>query len=257
MGRLLLLCAFVGLFIPQSLAQARYHHNAVWGRIALSDTINAKLRWELFLQHRRQNSLDNEFNALSAPLFTSYWAWLHYSVSPTIKLSVSPFGYFKHWSLIAQQADIDRGSYQEFRWSARLDQEQNLGWLTMLNRYGLEYRWRDLSNTGTFVPNWRVRYMLRLDKPIGISWLKQPVSFVISDELFVQFGRAVRSNPNVFDQNRVYAGFNVGLSRNIKASIGYIYAIQERSSGEEFDYSNVLWTVLTFDNVLSQFKKKP
>jgi hypothetical protein len=60
----------------------------------------------------------------------------------------------------------------------------------------------------------------------------------------------------VFDQNRLYAGFNLGLSRNVRASLGYIHGIQQRSSGREFDYSNILWTVVTFDNVLSQFKKK-
>ncbi|HLL95391.1 MAG TPA: DUF2490 domain-containing protein, partial [Spirosoma sp.] len=165
-------------------------------------------------------------------------------------------GYFKHWPLIARQLDIDKGSSREFRWAARLDQEQKLAGFTLLNRYGMEYRFRDLSNTNVFLPNWRVRYMVRLDKPIRIAWLKQPFSLVVSDELFVQFGRAVRSNPNVFDQNRLYAGFNLGLARNVRASLGYIYGIQQRSSGREFDYLNILWTVVTFDNVLSQFKKK-
>lgn len=255
MGRLLL-CAFVALTISQGLAQSQYHHNVLWGRIALTDTVTAKLRWELFIQHRRQNTPDHEADILKAPLFTNYWTWLIYTLSPTTRLAVSPFGYFKHWPLIVQPADIDKAANQELRWSARLDQEQKLAWLTLLNRYSLEYRWRDLSNTHVFVPNWRVRYLLRLDKPLRLAWLKQPVSVVVSDELFVQFGRAVRANPNVFDQNRLFAGINIGLSRNVKASLGYMYVIQERSSGREFDHSNVLWTVLTFDNVLSQFKKR-
>ncbi len=98
--------------------------------------------------------------------------------------------------------------------------------------------------------------MLRLEKPIRALWIKRPFSFVVNDEIFIQFGRAVRGNPNVFDQNRLYAGFNVGVTKNIKASLGYIYGIQERNSGKEFDYSNILWGVLTFDNVISQFKKR-
>lgn len=256
MWRLLLTCAIVIVTIFQGIAQSRYYHNRVWGRIVLADTINAKFRWELLFSHRRQNSLDSKLDALSAPQFTSYWAWLHYSLSPGTRLSVSPFGYFKHWQLIAQQLDIDKGSSREFRWAARLDQEQKLTGFTLLNRYGLEYRFRDLSKSNVFLPNWRVRYMVRLDKPIRIAWLKQPFSLVVSNELFVQFGRAVRNNPNVFDQNRLYAGFNLGLSRNVRASLGYIYGVQERSSGREFDYSNILWTVITFDNVLSQFKKR-
>lgn len=254
-------CAAVWLLVVLThtwgVAQTTYHHNTIWGRIAFTDSITTRLRWELFLQHRRQNTTDDELNALRAPLLTSYWFWLHYSLTPTTRLSVSPFGYFKNWTLIAQPPDAARPAIREFRWSARLDQEQRFARLTLLNRYGLEYRWRDLARNSTFVPNWRVRYMLRLEKPIRAAWLKRPLSAVISDELFVQFGRAVRGNPNVFDQNRLYGGFNVGISPSVRGSLGYIYGIQQRSSGREFDYSNIIWTVLTFDNVLSQFKKKP
>ena len=240
----------------QAISQTIYHHNAIWGRIALTDTISTRLRWELFIQHRRQNTPDAELNALRLPLLTSYWAWLYYSLTSTTRLSVSPFGYFKNWTLIARPSDVYRPPIQEFRWSVRLNQEQKLAWLTLLNRYGIEYRWRDLTRTNTFVPNWRFRYMLRLEKPIRAAWLKRPVSVVVSDELFVQFGRAVRANPNVFDQNRLFGGFNVGISPNVRVNLGYIYGIQQRSSGTEFDHSNILWTVVTFDNVLSQFKKK-
>ena len=97
--------------------------------------------------------------------------------------------------------------------------------------------------------------MLRLEIPLKIAGPKRSITLVVNDELFVQFGRAVRSNPNVFDQNRFYAGFNVGISRNLKASLGYIYGVQQRISGKEFDRSNFLWGVLMIDNVVSRFKK--
>ena len=45
------------------------------------------------------------------------------------------------------------------------------------------------------------------------------------------------------------------LQKNIKFNLGYMYLIQQRASGEAFDTSNVLWGVLTFDNVFSQFRK--
>jgi len=250
------LLALAVLVHTPGISQTIYRHNAVWGRIALTDSITTRLRWELFIQHRRQNTPDAKLDALRAPLLTNYWAWLHYSLTPTIRLSVSPFGYFKNWTLIAQPSDMYRPAIQELRWSARLDQEHKLAWLTLLNRYGVEYRWRNLARNNVFVANWRIRYMLRLEKPIRVAWLKRPVSVVVSEELFVQFGRAVRGNPSVFDQNRLYGGFNVGISPTIKASLGYIYGVQQRSSGNEFDHSNIVWTVVTFDNVLSRFRKK-
>jgi hypothetical protein len=248
--KILLTGVLIAFTITAGVAQTNFYHNIVWGRLVLTDTINARLRWELMIQHRRQNVPDNEADVFRAPQFSSYAPWLHYTLSPTLKFSVSPIGYFENWTLLSQPADLAKVSTRELRVVARLDQEQKLGWLNLMNRYTLERRWRDAANTNVFQPNWRVRYMLRLEKPIRAAWLKRPLSVVLSDELMVQFGYAVRGNPNVFDQNRLYGGVNVGLSRSVKASLGYLWTIQERPSGKEFDY------VLTFDNVLSQFKKK-
>ncbi len=236
-------------------AQTNYNHTIVWGRLVLTDTINKRLRWEVLVQHRRQSGLDQQ-NPVQSPQITAYWPWLHYTLSPTTKISLTPISYFENWTLIGTAKDEAKVGTREIRLAARIDQEQKLGKFTLLNRYGVERRWRDLANNNVFQPNWRVRYMVRLERPIRASWLKVPLSVVVSDEVMVQFGYAVKGTPNIFDQNRLYGGVNVGLSRNIKASLGYIYWIQERSSGTEFDYSNVLWGVLTFDNVFSQFRKK-
>ncbi len=110
MRRSILTCILVILLANPGLAQNNFNHNVVWGRLALTDTITTRLRWELFIQHRRQNDPDNELDAFKAPQFTSYWAWLYYSLSPTTRISVSPFGYFKSWILIAQPADLDKES---------------------------------------------------------------------------------------------------------------------------------------------------
>ncbi len=256
MRQLLLLCSITLLSTTASIGQTNYHHNVPWGRLVLTDTINARLRWEMIVQHRWQNTPDSDLDAFRAPQVTAYWPWLHYTATPTTKISVTPMAYFETWPLIGSPADLTKARVREFRSSIRLDQEQKLGWLNLMNRYSVEPRWRDLDHDNVFKFNWRLRYMLRLEKPIRASWLKRPFALVVSDEVFVQFGPAVRGNPNVFDQNRIYVGFNTGVTRHIKASLGYLHWIQERPSGKEFDYSNVLWGVLTFDNLLSQFRKK-
>ncbi|NBA84210.1 DUF2490 domain-containing protein [Emticicia sp. CRIBPO] len=244
---------------PALFAQKRYNHNIVWGRLALTDTLSSKLRWELFIQHRRQNTEESDWNVVKASQFTSYWLWFHYNLSPSTKLSVSPVGYFKSWILIAHPTDIDRDGIREFRWAARLDHETKGKYFNVLNRHNLEYRIRDLQNNNVFQPNWRVRYMIRLEKPLKASWIKKPTSLVAYEEVFIQFGKAVRSNPNVFDQNRLYLGVNHSFSKRIKGNLGYIWGIQQRNSGNEFDFSNILWGVLTIYNVFSQFRgnKKP
>ncbi|MFN8354399.1 MAG: DUF2490 domain-containing protein [Spirosomataceae bacterium] len=235
-------------------AQTNYHHNIVWGRLVLTDTINKKLRYELFLQHRRQNTQQTDFDVFEANQFTSYWLWLHYTLSPSVKLSVSPIGYFKSWILITQPTDLEKEEVPEWRTSARVDYETRGKFLNVMNRYGLEYRQRDLLNNGVFQPNWRVRYMIRFEKPIKAPWLKKNLSVVLNDEIFIQFGKAVRGNPNIFDQNRLYGGFNYGFSKHLKGSLGYIWGIQQRISGKEIDYSNMIWGILTVDNLSALFK---
>jgi hypothetical protein len=81
------------------------------------------------------------------------------------------------------------------------------------------------------------------------------MSVIAYDEVMLQFGRAVKNNPNVFDQNRIYLGISYELLKNIRITPGYLFTIQERNSGKEFDYINTFWVILTFDNLLSQFHK--
>ena len=237
-----------------AIGQERNTHNLFWFRLALSDTITAKLKWELFIQARTQDGTDSKTNMFEYPQFESYWIWLHYSINKNVKVSISPFGYFESNVLIVKPSDADLPPIKEFRWAARIEHESKGKFLNYINRYNLEYRWRDLLNDNNYQPNWRIRYMARLEKPVkGI--LPRPITFVVYDEIFLQFGQAVRNNPNVFDQNRFYVGFNYEVWKNVKTSVGYIYGYQARNSGKEFDNINTLWIVLNFDNLFSQFRK--
>lgn len=251
-----LVCSLISLLATLSVSgQTHYYHNVVWGRLALTDTITGKLRWELYLQGRLQNREPHSLNAFEAPQFVSYWPWLTYSIRPTLRVGLSPIGYFKSWLLIGNPAEADRLPITELRVALRLDQEQRFGRFTLTNRYSLERRWRDLGNNNVYVPNWRVRYQARIDVPVRADWIRHSFSLTVSNELFLQFGEAVRNNPNVFDQNRLYGGFTYGLTRSIRASLGYIYQIQQRNSGLEFDNANVLFGVLTVDNLLAPLRK--
>jgi hypothetical protein len=99
--------------------------------------------------------------------------------------------------------------------------------------------------------------MAKLEKSVhGLLSHRKPVTFQLNDEVFLQFGKAVHNRPNVFDQNRIYLGFNYELLKNFKTSLGYLYGFQERNTGDEFDNVNMLWVVLTFDNVFTQFRRK-
>lgn len=243
-------------FALQSYGQIKiYHHNVAWGRLALSDTIkNKKWKWEFYLQKRTQNQGDRSADLFNESQFTSYWFWLNYQASKSLKISISPFGYFNTNLLIAKPSDAEVPGVKEFRWSGRLEHENKFRFFNMYNRYTMEYRIRDLKHDKVFQPNWRARYMIRLEKPIKLG--KKVFTLVGNDELMVQFGKAVKNNPNIFDQNRIYIGFGFEPLKNIKINFGYLYTVQQRPSGTEIDKINTLWGILTFDNVVSQFFKK-
>ena len=246
---LLLLCSIC------AESQRTHNHGVFWGRLVLADKITQKLKWEVYLQKRTQ-TIPGENNIFKAQHFFSVWLWLNYNLSNNLKLSVSPFGYFDSYAFLTKPEDVKIPGIKEYRWVVRLEQEQKFKWLNYSNRYSLEYRRRDINHNDVYIPNWRVRYMARLEKPVrGIFSKDKPVSFFLGDEVFLQFGKAVRNNPNVFDQNRFSAGFSYEVFKNIKTSFSYLNIFQERNSGKEFDNANALWIVVTFDNLFSQFKR--
>lgn len=253
MKRLLLLLSLACVITAS--AQRTYHHGVFWGRLVLADRITDKLKWELYLQKRTQN-IPGSSNIFGAPHFYSAWLWLNYGLAKNLKLSVSPFGYFNSYAFLTKPKDVEVPGIKELRWVVRLEQEQKLKLFNYSNRYSLEYRRRDLNQNDVYLPNWRVRYMARLEKPIkGVLSKEKPLSVFLSDEVFFQFGKAVRSNPNVFDQNRISVGVSYEVLKNIRASVSYLNVYQERNSGKEFDAANAIWVVITFENLFSQFKK--
>lgn len=254
--RSILFAYFICLCITSASAQQTRHHGVFWGRLVLADRFNQKAGWELYMQKRTQN-VPGSKNIFDAPHFTSFWLWLNYNLTTNTKLSVSPFGYFDSYTFLTTPSDVDIPGIKEFRWTVRLEQLQRLKFFNLSHRYSVEYRRRDLLNDDVYRGNWRLRYQVRAEKPVlGVFSKRKPVTFFLSEELFIQFGRAVRSNPNVFDQNRIAAGFSYEVFPNIKTSLSYLNIIQERNSGRDFDDAHTIWMVVTLDNLFSQFRKK-
>lgn len=247
---LIALCALA----VSSFAQKTYNHGIFWGRLVLADTINSKLKWEVFLQKRTQDA--GSGNIFSASHFLSIWPWLSYSLAKNTRLSISPIGYFNSHLFYNDQSEVKNEGVKEYRISLRAENEQKSKLFNYSNRYSLEYRMRDLKYNGDYQPNWRIRYQLKFEKPLPhVLSDHKPLSVFVSDEIFVQFGEAVKNNPNVFDQNRINIGCAYELVRNIKLSASYLNIKQSRISGKEFDNANALWIIVTFDNLFSQFKR--
>jgi hypothetical protein len=254
-GRIFILLVFVALSIT-TFGQNIRQHGVFWGRLILADRINDKWKWELFLQKRTQN-IPGQKSIFGALHYNSFWFWMNYKINKNLKLYLSPIGYFDSYPFFTKPEDVDLlQSVKEFRFSSRLEQELKGRFVNFSNRFTVEYRTRDINFNDVYVPNWRLRYMARLEKPVkGILRNDKPVSFFLSDEILVQFGEAVKQNANIFDQNRLSAGFSLEVVKNIRASFSYLNIFQQRANGKDFDDANALWAVVTFDNLFSQFRK--
>lgn len=247
----LLLILFAPLF---SYSQKGNTHNLFWLRLSIADSITDKLGWEVSLQKRRQNNYSGDPNMFHSFQFESYSLLFQYSLSKNVQISASPVGFFRSHPLNTVPNDIERPSVKEFRWTVRLDHEMNMRYFNCTNRYSVEYRWRDVQNSGDFNGNWRVRHMARLDKSVpGI--LSKPVTFTFYNEVFFQFGHVVSKNYTVFDQDRIYVGAAYEIFRNTTFNLGYQYGFQIRSSGSEYDNINTCCFGLTFDNLISQLSR--
>ncbi len=250
---ILLFVSFTGGTVyAQSLTH--YYHNLFWGRIVLADKFNDKFSWEVYLTERTQNDPAEKLSIFKYHQVTNYWLWIHYHVNKDLRVSVTPFCYFNTISYFPQPAEIGNRGVNEYRWALQLEHTQRLRHIQFANRYSIELRYRDIAKPDDFVPNYRIRYRAKLEKPL--KGVKHPMSLILYDEVMFEFGKAVENSPAVFNQNRLYAGVNYEVMKNVKFGLGYMYLIQERLSGSAIDISNVLWATATFDNVFSQFSKK-
>lgn len=192
-----------------------YHHNVFWGRFILADTINSKIKWEVWLQQRTQNT-QGDLNIFKAPQFATIWLWLNYNINKDLKVAVTPFSYFNTWTLYTKPSDIEAEPVKEYRWVARVEQQNRFRYFNFINRLAVEYRMRDLTNNNIYLPNYRFRYMARFEKTVQASWMAKPITFIVNDEVMLQAGKAVENYVGAFDQNRIYAGFNYGSIEKCK-----------------------------------------
>ena len=239
-----------------SFSQQRYTHQLFWLRLTFGDTINEKFEWEVGIQRRTQNNYAGDPNLFHSFQFEGYSPSFKYNFSEKFNVSLMPLGYYRSHPLNVQQPDWLRPSTTEWRSTVQVGYETDLRYFTLLNRLSMDYRRRVFQGSDHYQNNWRLRYMVRIEKEVlGIFSDVKPVTFTLFDEVFFQFGDAVKNNKYIFDQNRLYLGASYEVLRNTTFSIGYAYGFQMRPSGDQCDNINSLYVALAFDNLFSQFSR--
>jgi|GEM_PF-172107 len=125
----------------------------------------------------------------------------------------------------------------ELRPHQYLTSTQSLGDLGIQHRFQFEERWIHNSTSTQLTDGYhyqgRFRYRLQLKYPlIKEKTAAGTLTAVAFDEILLNVGHNIVAN--TFDQNRIYAGLNYGISNSFQVELGYLNWFQERSSGQQY-----------------------
>ena len=202
------------------------HYNQCWNSI--NSTIRISDYWGAMADfHVRTDDFYNHIYFYFLRIGGINWINRKYPVA---------YGYAHLW--LAPKAGNETWSnenriYQQ--WSA----SHNEGIVKVLHRIRTEERWMDVieddKKTGDRQLSFRLRYLASFE--IQVFQNKKSPSIVVSDEVMVQFGKNIALN--TFDQNRFFLGLKMTIKPDLTFDIGYMNILQQKSSGYQYDLSNV------------------
>ncbi|MEJ2005448.1 MAG: DUF2490 domain-containing protein [Cyclobacteriaceae bacterium] len=180
--------------------------------------------------HLRRNDFLNETNFYFVRVGAVYWA------SDQLTLVA---GYGHLWlSKDTESSNLiyqgENRIYQQVQWKSRS------GRFSFLNRVRNEQRWHDvLDNEGEYV---RTRFSNRVRFLASVSFrvFNNPrlPQLVVADEVHVHFGKEMIYN--TFDQNRIFTGIKVPVTRDLKFDFGYMMVYQQHFDGYTYDMNHTL-----------------
>ncbi len=103
----------------------------------------------------------------------------------------------------------------EYRGQQDITWKQNLGKITLNQRFQLEERFIHNANKTALLPgttfSWRFRYRMQGDYTF---WKAENrfLKAIVSDEILINAGKSIIKN--TFDQNRVYTALQYGVNKN-------------------------------------------
>jgi hypothetical protein len=135
--------------------------------------------------------------------------------------------------------------WQQLQWHTKYGKHRMAQYIRLEERYRRKIKNDDeLADGYNF--NFRVRYNILYEIPF-VKAAGEPGnwSFVLNDELHVNFGKQVVNN--YFDQNRFFGGFKYQLNKQSNLQFGYMNWFQQLAAGNRYRNSNVI-RVFFFQN---------
>jgi len=209
------------------------HQSLLWTRYYNQLTINNK--WSLHTE------FDNRIFINTNPTKENLYEMRlqgRYKINPNIEVG----GGFAYFSVATQDPDVSFDfRIPEYRSQQDLIYKQDFGDFTLNQRFQVEERFFHNANKEGLLPGttyfWRFRYRLQGEYS---CWKKenQYLKAIVYDELMINGGQNVVKN--TFDQNRIYAALQYGVNKNIALELGYLNSFQQRASGVDYFYRDII-----------------
>lgn len=163
---------------------------------------------------------------------------------------------FAYFSVATQVPEITSNfRTPEYRGQQDITWKQEYGKFTLNQRFQVEERFFRNADKEGLLPGttffWRFRYKIQGEYNF-YKKENQYLKAIVYDELMINAGENIVKN--TFDQNRIYAGLQYGVNKNIALELGYLNSFQQRTSG--VDYFNRDIIRFTFFHKISLQKKK-
>lgn len=230
--------AIVGLFsatslYAQSTGKQVIQQQLVW--YAYNNTLEFSPKWSLVseVHERRFRNPDAQHQFVAR-------SHLHYSLGKGWSAS-GGFTYFLQSPQLPDAAN--KLAVPELRPHIQVDYKQALDKLTVGHRYRIEKRFFRNTADGEladgYTSNYRFRYRLGLEYQVA-SIHQMPLKVKVNNEVHINAGERITYNR--FDQNRLYAGLNYTVVKNVAVEAGYLKWYQQRASGNQY----FSWDIISF-----------
>lgn len=173
---------------------------------------------------------DNYFNNLSQGIVR---LGLTYYLNDDAKLTAG-YAFVNHFPADNHKniSQPEHRPWQQIQWHTKYPKLKLMQWFRLEERYRRKIKNNDELAEG-YNFNFRLRYNILSQFPLNKKRFQpNTFSFVLSNEVFVNFGKQIVYN--VYDQNRFFAGFHYHVNKHDNLQFGYMNIYQQLASGNQY-----------------------
>ncbi|MEJ8842998.1 DUF2490 domain-containing protein [Lacibacter sp. H375] len=173
---------------------------------------------------------DNYFNNLSQGIVR---LGLTYYLTDDSKLTAG-YAFINHFPAENHKniSQPEHRPWQQIQWHTKYPKLKLMQWFRLEERYRRKIKNNDeLADGYNF--NFRLRYNILSQFPLSKKRFQpHTFSFVLSNEVFVNFGKQIVYN--MYDQNRFFAGFHYHVNKHDNLQVGYMNVYQQLAAGNQY-----------------------